>query len=151
MLVLKYKSFKLDQIDGSFPGLLYISGAAPAWVARRAGITHSVVMCYEEDKWTGKGMKDMLHAYTPDDGLDKSVEYWNNIINFGGWALKDHRTRLWVHCRAGVNRSAGAVYGILRGIGVRPELAWEMVSEARPCVKSRYVEQIERLVFGNES
>jgi predicted protein tyrosine phosphatase len=66
------------------------------------------------------------------------------------WALAalraDPRSRVLVHCSAGVHRSSAMAYALLRAMGVGAHDAWRNIRRARPVVKDRYLRDAEGAV-----
>lgn len=123
---------------------LAISGRAYDWSLKAHGITHVVNARIRPDKVKGV---ITLHNPTEDDKQPKGKDYWARTVTFALQCLEDPNTKLLVHCKAGVNRSAGHAYAILRALGYGAEEAWEMLKKARPQVKPRYVEDVENSLF----
>lgn len=140
MKTLQRLTGKMDAVDWITPQLA-IGGRARTWRLRKAGITHVLNVREKPDKQI-KGIQS-FHNPTKDDGKLKGTDYWVRSMAWATEVLADPDTKLYCHCKAGVNRSSGTVYAILRTLGYQAEEAWAMVKTARPKVKPRYVRDVE--------
>lgn len=86
----------------------------------------------------------MFHNPTVDDRLDKGHDYYAKSVEFAVAVLADPGARLYVHCKAGMHRSSGTVYAILRASGHAPAEAWGLVKAARPKVRPSYVNDVDQ-------
>ena len=86
----------------------------------------------------------LFHNPTADDRLAKGGDYWARSVGFAAAVLAEPGTRLYVHCKAGMHRSAGTVYAILRAAGHSPAEAWDLIATARPKVRPSYVHDVDR-------
>lgn len=112
-----------------------------------AGVTH-VFDC--------RRTSDFSHCYraspivrirrgVDDDNQPKDKDWYHEGIIFAFGVLQLPRTKLYVHCTAGWNRSPAMVYAILRALGVRREDV-ERLLAARPEATGRYYDNAEDAV-----
>ena len=112
------------------------------------GITH-VLDCQEsglhEFLYRGTGIQ-WKHCGTVDDGNRKEADWFHEGMRFGVDALAKKRTRLLVHCFAGVNRGPSMAYAVLRAIGMSASQAESAIRKNRPIAALRYMADAERAV-----
>jgi protein tyrosine phosphatase (PTP) superfamily phosphohydrolase (DUF442 family) len=110
------------------------------------GITH-VIDCRLETEgaelYAGTSVR-RLHCGTADNGEAKPVTWFEEGITFALAALARPRTRVLVHCIAGVSRSPSMTYAILRALGQSSEDAVEMIKKARIIARVTYKEDADR-------
>jgi len=131
---------KGSKVDFITPQLA-VGGRARSRRLRESGITHILNVRVKADRVYPDVVA--FHHPTVDDGASKDHAYWIKSIELARPILADPDAKLYVHCKAGVNRSAGAAYAILRSLGHSPGDAWTMVKTARPKVRPRYIQDIE--------
>lgn len=101
---------------------------------RNAGITH-VINCREV--CDPKYVEDSLVVYwpsprLPDNGKLRTPEFFKSAGDWWSSMMWDHSKKLYVHCHAGMNRSASMVYYILRLMGIKPKDARHLIVANRP-------------------
>lgn len=114
---------------------------------RSMGITH-VLSCESSDTaglYEGTGIA-YLHCPTDDDGAPKGEEWFMRGVRFGVYSLMELGTKLLVHCAAGVNRSPGMAYAILRARGLPAKKAAEAVLVHRRVAQPRYFADADRFI-----
>lgn len=116
---------------------------------RAMNVTH-VLSCENTDTerfYAGTGIVYM-HCRTEDDGAPKGAEWFLRGVRFGVDALASSPTaRLLVHCAAGVNRSPGMAYAILRARGLAAAKARHAVLTHRRIAQQRYFDDADRFVM----
>lgn len=105
--------------------------ATPADAAALAGggITHVLNVCREPD---APGPFEMLHLPLADDGQPKPPEWFLAGVRFALAALARPGPRIYVHCRAGIQRGPSMTYAILRVFGLPPKDAYDLLVRRRP-------------------
>lgn len=110
------------------------------------GITH-VIDCRLEAEgaqlYAGTPVR-RLHCGTADNGEAKPVAWFEEGITFALAALARPRTRVLVHCIAGVSRSPSMTYAILRALGHSSDDAVAMIKSARMIARVTYKEDADR-------
>jgi hypothetical protein len=128
-------------------------GSAPYMPAdvrsiQRAGITH-VLSCENNDSerlYVGTTIR-YLHCPTDDDGGRKEADWFLRGVRFAVDALASARsTKLLVHCAAGVNRSTGMAYAILRARGCPAGKTDLLITEGRRIARRTYFKDAERFI-----
>jgi len=112
-------------LGGSF------AGPADAAALKAAGITH-VINCTELcDPAYVEGQFAMLWPMPrqPDDGNPRTLDWFRQGVNF--WR-ENEQSKIYVHCHAGMNRSASMVYALLRAMGIKPDDARHLIAVNRP-------------------
>ena len=110
------------------------SGPADISVLVNVGITHIMDVEINDDRPYMKNFPQVVYAYNgiEDDHKDKPIEYWKNVIEFSLGALSRPNTKVYIHCAAGVSRSAGAVYTVLRAMGIKADDTLALIQKYRP-------------------
>lgn len=112
------------------------------------GITHVIDCRLEEEGahlYAGTLVR-RLHCGTADNGQDKPVAWFEAGITFALTALARPRTRVLVHCIAGVSRSPSMTYAILRAQGQPSDAAVELIKTARMIARVTYKEDADRAI-----
>lgn len=80
-----------------------------------------------------------------DDGTPRTAQWFREGVSF--WRANPHG-KLYVHCHAGLNRSASMVYAILRVMGLKPKDARELIVANRPMdiVGVRYADEADSVI-----
>jgi len=116
-----------------------------------AGITHIVDMQVEFDDHPlaePYGI-EVLWNPTDDDFTPKSAEMLKRGVDFALGALKRPEVRLYVHCAAGVHRSAMMLLAVLCAMGWDINAAMYEIETRRPVVDFAdvYVESVKRYLL----
>ena len=69
---------------------------------------------------------------TLDDGTFKPASWFADSLAFILPDVTDPKLRFYVHCVAGINRSASTVYAVLRALGLNPMAARLIIELNRP-------------------
>ena len=116
----------------------------------RAGVTHIIDMQMEfDDRPLAEPFGiEVLWNPTDDDFTAKSPELFQRGVDFAQRALQDERTRLFVHCAAGVHRAAMMTLAILCAEGWDMQDAMQTILARRPVVDFAdvYVESVQRFL-----
>ena len=115
-----------------------------------AGITHIVDMQVEfDDRPLAEpyGVQ-VLWNPTDDDFTPKSPEMLKRGVDFAVEAMKDPEARLYVHCAAGVHRSAMMLLAVLCAMGWEIDAAMYEIESRRPVVDFAdvYVESVRHFL-----
>jgi len=102
----------------------------------QAGVTHVINMQIEFDDRPLAGAYGVQVLWNPidDDFLPKPLEIFRRGVDFALQALEDPRTKLYVHCAAGVHRAPMMTLAILCALEYEIEAAMELVQTKRPVV-----------------
>ena len=102
----------------------------------QAGVTHVIDMQLEFDDRPLAGAYGVQVLWNPidDDFLPKPPEIFRRGVDFALLALEDPRTKLYVHCAAGVHRAPMMTLAILCALEYEIEAAMELVQTKRPVV-----------------
>jgi protein-tyrosine phosphatase len=102
----------------------------------QAGVTHVINMQLEFDDRPLAGAYGVQVLWNPidDDFLPKPLEIFRRGVDFALLALEDPRTKLYVHCAAGVHRAPMMTLAILCALEYEIEAAMELVQTKRPVV-----------------
>ena len=102
----------------------------------QAGVTHVINMQLEFDDRPLAGAYGVQVLWNPidDDFLPKPLEIFRRGVDFALQALEDPRTKLYVHCAAGVHRAPMMTLAILCALEYEIEAAMELVQTKRPVV-----------------
>jgi hypothetical protein len=88
---------------------------------------------------------------TPDDGQQKPDSWFMKSFQFGLQALSLPKTKICVHCSAGINRGPSTCYLLLRATGIAPDICEQAIRAARPQVGLAYKAQaddfLKRVIF----
>jgi hypothetical protein len=88
--------------------------------------------------FTGHPAVHYLWNPTRDDGKPKPPEYWQRSLEFVLPLLAQPRMKVLAHCDAGMNRGPSTAFAILVALSFAPDLAEELIREARPIVGLAY-------------
>jgi protein-tyrosine phosphatase len=102
----------------------------------QAGVTHVINMQLEFDDRPLAGAYGVRVLWNPidDDFLPKPPEIFRRGVDFALQALEDPRTKLYVHCAAGVHRAPMMTLAILCALEYEIEAAMDLVQTKRPVV-----------------
>jgi protein-tyrosine phosphatase len=102
----------------------------------QAGVTHVINMQLEFDDRPLAGAYGVQVLWNPidDDFLPKPPEIFRRGVDFALQALEDPRTKLYVHCAAGVHRAPMMTLAILCALEYEIEAAMDLVQTKRPVV-----------------
>ena len=102
----------------------------------QAGVTHVINMQLEFDDRPLAGAYGVQVLWNPidDDFLPKPPEIFRRGVEFALQALEDPRTKLYVHCAAGVHRAPMMTLAILCALEYEIEAAIDLVQTKRPVV-----------------
>lgn len=121
----------------------------------RMGITHIINMQIEFDDrpLAEKYPVTVLNNPTDDDFLPKPPQLFQNGVEFALEALDEPRSRVYIHCAAGVHRAPMMTLAILRVLGWPLEKAKDVILARRYVVDFAdvYVESVEAFVRVYES
>ena len=112
------------------------------------GITH-IVNCQKEhcDLPLLHGTTiEYVHCPTHDDMEPKEADWFEPGLVFALKALALPKTKVYVHCMAGINRGPSMAYAILRAQGLEGRLARALIKEARPEVLIHYRHDADRVI-----
>ncbi len=115
-----------------------------------AGVTHVLDMQIEfDDTPLGEqyGVK-VLWNPTDDDFLPKPPELLERGVGFAKEAVGEEGSKLYIHCAAGVHRSAMMTLAVLCSMGWEMEPAMVLIETHRPVVDFAdvYVESVQRFL-----
>jgi dual specificity phosphatase 3 len=116
-----------------------LTAAADVDVLVRSGITH-VIDCrveFDDGQLLAQRLR-YLYDPTEDDGEPKPPTWFAPGISFALQALSLPGYRIYVHCRAGVNRGPSMCYAIMRALGWEANDALNTVKAGRPIAMVRY-------------
>jgi protein-tyrosine phosphatase len=116
----------------------------------RAGVTHIINMQIEfDDTALAKpyGVK-VLWNPTDDDFEPKPAALFERGVGFAQEALREPRSKLFIHCAAGVHRAPMMTLAVLRSMGWTLEEAIRTIEGKRPVVDFAevYVESVETFI-----
>jgi protein-tyrosine phosphatase len=116
----------------------------------RAGITHVLNMQIEfDDRPLAEplGIR-VLWNPTDDDFLPKSPELLKRGVDFAQDALAQPKTRLYIHCAAGVHRAPMMTLAVLCAMEFEIEAAMVLIETRRPVVDFAdvYVDSVRRFL-----
>ena len=102
----------------------------------QAGVTHVINMQLEFDDRPLAGAYGVQVLWNPidDDFLPKPPEIFRRGVDFALQALEDPKTKLYVHCAAGVHRAPMMTLAILCALEYEIEAAMDLVQTKRPVV-----------------
>ena len=116
----------------------------------KAGITHIVGHASGVRRPAAGGTDGIQVLWNPtdDDFTPKSPEMLKRGVDFAVEALKDPEARLYVHCAAGVHRSAMMLLAVLCGMGWEIDAAMYEIESRRPVVDFAdvYVESVRHFL-----
>lgn len=98
-----------------------------------AGVTHVVDARAElDDAPLLAGRFAYLWNPTQDDGQPKPVDYWQKTLAFSLPVFQQPKTRLYLHCAAGINRGPSNAYCVLVALGFSSTFVLTLIRQARP-------------------
>jgi dual specificity phosphatase 3 len=113
------------------------------------GISH-IVDCQAETDDTkifiAHPAVNVLWDGVPDDGQPKPPDWFDRGIQFTLDALAKPRTKIYLHCAAGINRGPSMCAGVLMALGWASDEAASMIRAVRPQVGLAYIKDAERAV-----
>lgn len=117
-----------------------------------AGITHIIDMQIEFDDTplARKHRIQVLWNPTDDDFEEKPPELFQRGVEFAERALEEDRSKIFIHCAAGVHRAPMMALAVLRSMGWDLQGAIELIEERRPVADFAdvYVRSVEEFVDG---
>ena len=120
----------------------------------RAGITHIIDMQIEFDDTPLAVPFRISVCWNPvdDDFEPKPAAVFKRGVDFALAALKQHGTKVLVHCAAGVHRAPMMALALLAVLGWTVEDAMELIERKRPVADFAdvYVQSVERFLSGRE-
>lgn len=117
-----------------------------------AGITH-IIDCREkfDDGVLLAGQPTLAYLWNPtaDDGQSKSYTWFQRSLDFALPALARPHTKVYAHCKAGINRGPSTAYAILRALGWSGLEAKTLIRLKRPITLAgiRYAGDADQAVF----
>ena len=102
----------------------------------RDGVTHILDMQIEFDDTSLADGHPVTVFWNPtdDDFQHKSVDLLRNGVEFALDALDEPKSKLYVHCAAGIHRAPMMTLAILCSLGWKLDEAMAMIAEKRPVV-----------------
>lgn len=70
---------------------------------------------------------EILHYYKHDDGKPKGAIYWSVCVEFVLRALSLPKSKVFIHCAAGQNRSVSVFYAVMRRLGHSADSIIDMI------------------------
>lgn len=123
--------------------------------AVRQGVTHIVNMQIEwDDRPLAKPFGvEVMWCGTDDDFTPKPKELFEKGVGFAEEALRREKTKVFIHCAAGVHRAPMMTLALLLARGWNLEDAMRLVQEERPVVDWApvYVNSVEEWYEGRRS
>ena len=114
----------------------------------RAGVTHIIDMQIEFDDTALAEPYGISVLWNPidDDFQSKPPEIFERGVDFALQALDEDRTKVFVHCAAGVHRAPMMTLAILCSMGWKMDDAMELIEARRPVVDFAdvYVKSVQR-------
>ncbi len=114
------------------------------------GVTHFLCLLSENETFHDKNhtKKDDVNVKcisTFDDHSKKESSWFKDVIEFSNNALAVPSSKLYIHCFAGISRSALACYTVLRTLGFNLTQSQKMIKDVRPSVNfwDKYIESAE--------
>lgn len=116
------------------------------------GVTHIINMQIEfDDRHLGVpfGIR-ILWNPTEDDFQFKPAEIFQRGVDFAVGALEHPKTKIFIHCAAGVHRAPMMTLAIMRAMGWDLTEAKELIQKRRPVVDFAdvYVRSVEEFIQG---
>ena len=96
------------------------------------GITHVLNVSEFADPAFASAIFKTCFNPTLDDGTFKPASWFADSLAFILPDVTDPKLRFYVHCVAGINRSASTVYAVLRALGLNPMAARLIIELNRP-------------------
>jgi protein-tyrosine phosphatase len=116
----------------------------------RAGITHIIDMQIEFDDTPLAGPEGIAVCWNPvdDDFEPKRPEVFERGVEFALAALEDPKTKLFIHCAAGVHRAPMMTLALLGVMGWELEDAMDLIETKRPAADFAevYVRSVEKFL-----
>jgi len=116
----------------------------------RAGVTHIIDMQIEFDDTplVGDHGIQVLWNPTDDDFEPKPPELFERGVQFAQTALREPRTKLFIHCAAGVHRAPMMAAALLGSMGWTLFDAMHLIETRRPVADfvGVYVESVEKFL-----
>ncbi len=113
----------------------------------RMGVTHIIDMQIEfDDRPLASGYKvDVLYNPIDDDFQPKPPEVFQRGVDFALDALHEPKSKIYIHCAAGVHRAPMMTLAVLRALGWSLETARGLIQEQRNIVHFAdvYVQSVE--------
>lgn len=137
-------SFVTDRI--AVGGGVYTTGHVEQ--LKKLGITH-VFDCRQSRDWSAAYVGSditRVRRGVDDDGEGKPNDWYHEGILFAFGALQVRGTKLYIHCTAGVNRSPGMTYAVLRALGLQATEVRRLILAGRAGATQRYFADAERAV-----
>jgi len=116
-----------------------------------SGVTHIIDAAYELESidsalFATQPTLSYLPNGTLDDGSVKGPEWFSKSIDFALSALRQPHNKVYMHCRAGVNRGPSTCYAVMRALSFPPEEAEKLIRKARPIVGLRYKDDADTAI-----
>jgi protein-tyrosine phosphatase len=116
------------------------------------GVTHIINMQIEfDDRHLGVpfGIR-ILWNPTEDDFQFKPAEIFQGAVEFAIGALEHPKTKIFIHCAAGVHRAPMMTLAIMRAMGWDLNQARDLIQKRRPVVDFAdvYVRSVEEFIQG---
>jgi dual specificity phosphatase 3 len=116
-----------------------ITSAADVDALVSAGVTHVVDARSELDDAPLLGTRTAyLWNPTNDDGQHKPVDYWAKTLTFALPMFSQPRTKIYLHCAAGVNRGPSNALCVMLAVGWDFDAAVALMHAKRPVVNIAY-------------
>jgi protein-tyrosine phosphatase len=114
------------------------------------GVTHIIDMQIEFDdtKLAEPHAISVLWNPIDDDFQPKPPEVFQRGVEFATEALEQDRTKLFIHCAAGVHRAPMMTLAVLCSMGWTPAAAQDLIEKERPVVDFAdvYLRSVERFL-----
>jgi protein-tyrosine phosphatase len=121
--------------------------------AAEAGVTHIINMQIEFDDTPLADEHGIVVLWNPtDDDFElKPAGLFQRGVEFAQSALSDQRTKLLIHCAAGVHRAPMMALALLGSMGWAMEEARELIENRRPVADFAdvYVRSVREFLDGN--
>lgn len=103
------------------------------------GITHILNVATTDSKeHINLQLVKYHHLGQPDNGEPKPWHWFKFGVEWCLDALREPGNRIYIHCRAGHERSPSMALAVLLALGIPYNLAVEMIKRARPACGIRY-------------
>ena len=114
-----------------------------------AGITHIVNCAWDTDDGPMLSKTSMvcLCNATGDEGKPQPAEWFGRTLAFVLPVLAQPHSKVYIHCREGINRGPSACYAVLRALGHTPAAAESLIRTARPNVGLAYMRDADAAVL----
>jgi hypothetical protein len=100
-----------------------------------AGITHSIDLTWKEADQSFMASYPgiaVLWNPTDDDGQYKPPVWFGQSINFAFMALALPHTKIYCHCKGGLNRGPSTAFAIMLALGWDFDVALDLIHQQRP-------------------